>query len=206
MSAPSTKPPSAAPLTKALARPGCGLPWGGSAVTLGLFLFCLGRALMPCCAQTGAQREYALKAGVLYHIIDYVEWPKDSLPDSQPAIHIGLLGQLPFPECLELLEGKTVQGRKLVVKRIADVSAAADCQVLFIGASEKSRLSEIMDELQDRPVLTVSEVDGFAERGGMVNLVAMQNRIAMEINRKAVGRARLSLSSELLKLARVVTK
>jgi hypothetical protein len=206
MSPRSRKPSSAALLPKALARPWCGPPWGGYSVSLAVFFFWLGYTLTPCYAQTGTQHEYDLKAGVLYHIIDYVEWPKDSLPESQPAIQIGLLGQLPFPECLELLEGKTIQGRKLVVKRLADVSAAADCQVLFIGASEKPRLSEIMAELQDRPVLTVSEVDGFAERGGMVNLVATQNRIAMEINRKAVGRARLSLSSELLKLARVVTK
>jgi hypothetical protein len=49
-------------------------------------------------------------------------------------------------------------------------------------------------------------VDGFAELGGIVNLVSAQNRVAMEINRKAAGRARLSISSQLLKLSRVVSK
>ena len=132
--------------------------------------------------------------------------PRTRCRTNQPVIQIGLLGQIPFPEALEVLDGKTVQGRKLVVKRLADLSAAADCQVLFIGASEKSRLSEIIAELKDRPVLTVSEVDGFAERGGMVNLVSGQNRVGMEINREAAGRARLSISSQLLKLAKVVPK
>ena len=157
-------------------------------------------------AQTGTQHEYELKAGVLYHIIEYVEWPAGSLPDNQPVIQIGLLGQIPFPEALEVLDGKTIQGHKLVVKRLTDLSAAADCQVLFIGASEKSRLSEIMAEVKSRPILTVGEVESFAERGGVVNLVSGQNRIVMEINREAAGRARLSISSQLLKLARLVPK
>ena len=116
------------------------------------------------------------------------------------------MGQIPYPEALEVLEGKTVQGHKLVVKRLADLSAAADCQVLFIGASEKPRLAEIMADVKNRPVLTVGEVAGFAESGGMVNLVSGQNRIVLEINREAAGRARLSISSQLLKLARLVTK
>jgi hypothetical protein len=162
--------------------------------------------LAPCQAQTGTQHEYEVKAGVLYHIIGYVEWPKDSAPDNQSVIQIGLLGQIPFPEALEVLDGKTVHGHKLVVKRLTDLSAAADCQVLFIGASEKPRLAEIVAGIRNRPVLTVGEVEGFAEGGGVVNLVAGQNRVVMEINREAASRAGLSISSQLLKLARVVSK
>jgi hypothetical protein len=157
----------------------------------------------PCWAQTATQREYELKAGVLYHIIGYVEWPSASLPDNPPAIQIGLLGQIPFAEALEVLAGKMIQGRKLVVKRLARAEESASCQVVFIGASEKPRISEIVSGLRDRPILTVSEVDGFAEQGGMVNLVAGQNRIVMEINRQATGQAGLSLSAQLLKLAKV---
>jgi hypothetical protein len=154
-------------------------------------------------AQMGTQREYELKAGVLYHIIGYVEWPKGALSNNPPAIQIGLIGQIPFADALEVLNGKTIQGRELVVKRISDQQATAQCQVLFIGASEKTRIAEIVAEVKDRPVLTVSEVEGFAEQGGMVNLVAGPNRIIMEINNEVARRARLSMSSQLLKLAKV---
>src|SRR5690349_384491 len=135
-----------------------------------------------CLAQTGAEREYELKAAVLYHIVEYVEWPKDSLSNQPPAIRIGLLGQIPFAEALGVLDGKSLQGRKLVVRKLSSAQEAADCQVVFISGSEKPHLSQIVSELKKRPVLTVSEVEGFAERGGMVNLVAGQNRINMEIN------------------------
>jgi len=168
-----------------------------------LALCWLGWLPAQCLAQSGAEREYELKAAVLYHIIEYVEWPKDSPSNQPPAIRIGLLGQIPFAEALELLDGKTMQGRKLLVKKISRPQDAADCQVLFISASEKPRVSEIVSELKNRPILTVSEFEGFAERGGMVNLVAGQNRINMEINREVASQARLSISSQLLKLAKV---
>jgi len=162
---------------------------------------CLGTA--PSSAQTGTQHEYELKAGVLYRIMEYVEWPKEALSSNPGALQIGLIGQIPFADALEVLNGKSIQGRELIVKRIPDLQAAASCQVIFIGASEKSRISEIVAGMKDRPVLTVSEVDGFAEQGGMVNLLAGPNRIVMEINREVTGRAKLSVSSQLLKLAKV---
>jgi hypothetical protein len=154
-------------------------------------------------AQTATQHEYELKAGVLYHIMEYVEWPKGAMSNNPASLHIGLIGQIPFADALEVLTGKTIQGRALIVKRISDPQAAASCQVLFIGASEKPRIPEIVAEVKDRPVLTVSEVEGFAEQGGMVNLLAGPNRIVMEINREVAGKARLSISSQLLKLATV---
>jgi hypothetical protein len=157
-----------------------------------------------CAAQTATAHEYALKAGVLFHIIEYVEWPGGT--NNTGAIEIGLLGEIPFAESLEVLNGKTVQGRKLVVKRIAEPMEAASCQVVFIGASEKPRISQIVGELKNRPVLTVSDVEGFAEKGGMVNLVAGPNRIVMEINRQVAADAKLSMSSQLLKLAKLVPR
>jgi len=166
----------------------------------------MGWGSMRCAAQTGTEHEYALKAGVLYHIIEYVEWPSSSLSNNPPSITIGLMGQIPFADTLEVLNGKMIQGRKLVVKRVADSQEAAGCHVVFIGASEKPRISEIVGDLKNRPVLTVSEVEGFAEQGGMVNLIAGPNRIIMEINRQVASQAKLGMSSQLLKLAKVVAR
>jgi len=164
----------------------------------------LGLGTMRSAAQAGAQHEYELKAGVLFRIIEYVEWPKEAMSNNPGALQIGLLGQIPFADVLlEVLNGKSIQGRELIVKRISDLREAANCQVVFIAASEKSRISEIVAEIKDRPVLTVGEVVGFAEQGGMVNLLAGPNRIVMEINRETTGKAKLSVSSQLLKLAKV---
>jgi hypothetical protein len=177
-----------------------GRAWRGFA--LALFLL-IGPGTCKSAAQTGTQHEYELKAGVLYHIIEYVQWPAEVVSNTPATLQIGLIGQIPFADALEVLNGKTIQGRQLIVKRISDLPAAANCQVLFIGESEKPRIPEIVAEVKDRPILTVSEVEGFAEQGGMVNLLAGPNRIVMEINREVTGKAKLNISSQLLKLAKV---
>ena len=173
---------------------------------LALLLAVLGLGILRGVAQTGTQHEYDLKAGVLYRIIEYVEWPKEAMANNPGALQIGLIGQIPFAGALELLNGKSIQGRELIVKQLPDLQAATTCQVIFISASEKTRIAEIVAQMKDRPVLTVSEVDGFAEQGGMVNLLAVKNHIEMEINREVTGRAKLSVSSQLLKLAKVFPK
>jgi hypothetical protein len=157
----------------------------------------------PCLGQSATQKEYEIKAGALFHIIEYVDWPAGALPNEPATIQIGIIGQVPFFEAFEVLNGKSIQGRKLIVKHVSTPAEADACQVLFIGASEKLRLPEIVAQVKDRPVLTVGESEGFAERGGMVNLVAGPNRIIMEINREVGLKSHLSFSSQLLKLAKV---
>jgi hypothetical protein len=177
------------------------------AACLGLGLvFLLGGTMPRCAAQMRTQHEYEVKAGVLYHIIQYVEWPAESSTNSPAELQIGLLGQIPFAEALEVLDGKTIQGRKVVVRRLSTIQEAPSCQVVFIGASEKPRIPEIISGLKDQPILTVSEVEGFAEQGGMVNLLAGPNRVIMEINREVANQAHLSISSHLLKLAKVIPR
>jgi hypothetical protein len=78
--------------------------------------------------------------------------------------------------------------------------------MVFIGASEKSRLGEILGALNERSVLTVSDLDDFAERGGMIQLVLDEDRVRFEVNLTAATRASLALSSELLKVARAIRR
>jgi len=78
------------------------------------------------------------------------------------------------------------------------------CHLLFISRSEKERLSALFSQLRGSPVLSVSEIDGFAETGGMVNLVLANKTVKIEINQAAVEQAGLQISAKLLKLARLV--
>lgn len=155
---------------------------------------------LGCFGQTGTMREYELKQALLYRIIEYTEWPAGTLSNLPPVIQIGFVGNIPFVEALEVLNGKTIQNRKIVTKRISE-GEHLDCHVLFIGASEKSRLAEILARLENRPILTVSEMDGFVQHGGMINVPVAGNQISLEINPQAVTRSGLNLGSPLLKAA-----
>jgi hypothetical protein len=82
--------------------------------------------------------------------------------------------------------------------------AAATSHVLFISSSEENNLAGLLKVLGGQSVLTVGEMENFAQRGGIICLKKENNRIVFEINLDAAKRAKLSMNAQLLKLAKVV--
>ncbi len=167
-----------------------------------IFLVCA--ALGP---STHAQSmtEYQVKAAFLYNFAKFVEWPSDAPGDDHNSIVLGIVGEDSFRDLLEhTVQGKTVNGRRLVVRRPKNASDARACQIVFIGASEKKRLRPLLDSLKGAGVLTVGESEGFAQLGGIINFTLEDNRVHFEINVDAADRAGLKISSKLLSLAKIV--
>jgi hypothetical protein len=148
--------------------------------------------------------EYPVKAAFLYHFVEFVEWPQAS-PLPPATITIGVLGTDPFGDVLDkAIVDKVVAGRTLMIRRFASVDALEPCAILFISSSEMARLPEILARLGNSPVLTVGEADRFARRGGMIGFFFEDNRVRLEVNRAAVEKAGLHVSSRLLAVARLV--
>ena len=150
-------------------------------------------------------REYQIKAVFLYNFAQFVEWPPAVFPDDQTPLIIGVLGEDPFGRELDqAVQGERIGARPLQVRRYPRIEDVDSCQILFISRSETSRLDRIFRALQGKSVLTVGEADEFSRRGGMIRLITERNRVRMRINREAAQRARLSLSSKLLRPAELV--
>lgn len=151
-------------------------------------------------APSGGNSEYQVKAAFLYNFMKFVDWPSDGL-NSPGTITLGILGHDPFDDALEEIKGKNAKGRKVVVLRFRNMEEMKGCDVLFICASEKGRFSQILKLAQNYRILTVADQDGFCQEGGMINLVFIKKRVSFEVNVAAAARARLRVSSQLLKLA-----
>ncbi len=152
-----------------------------------------------------ADREYQIKATFLYHFLQFVEWPDDALADDSQQIVVGILGEDPFGAVLDnALAGKTIRGKKLVIRRYTSPGEVTDCHLLFISASEEDRLPDVLRSLALLPVLTIGETARFTQHGGAIKLFEFKNKVRFEINLEVAQRARLKVSSRLLKLARVV--
>ena len=161
-----------------------------------------------CCLACGAFAwpqvldEYQVKAVFLYNFAKFVEWPDDMPAD---ALYIGIIGEDPFGPVLDkVVNGKTVGGRRLIVKRLKNPQQARECHIVFVGTSEKKRMRPILDTLHGAGVLTVSEMPGFSESGGVINFEIAGNKVHFDINVEAAERARLRVSSKLLSLAKIV--
>ena len=102
------------------------------------------------------------------------------------------------------MKGGKIHGLALIDRRIDSVQQARSCDILFVSTSEDDDLGRDLDELHDAPVLTVSDIPDFVTRGGIVQFVLVGNRVRFEVNLSSAQRARLTLSSQLLKVALAV--
>jgi len=148
--------------------------------------------------------EYQVKAAYLLNFARFVEWPADALPASSPLI-IVIVGDGPLGAALEeALRGKSANGHPLRLRHLRWDDVLTPSHMLFISASEESHLPQVLRFLGQGSVLTVSDIDRFSLRGGVIEFRMVGNRVRFDINRTSAGAAQLNISSKLLSVAAAV--
>jgi len=156
-------------------------------------------------AAAAPARECEIKAAFLYNFTKFVDWPAQSFANADAPIVIGVLGDSPCAEALErLVKDRKVNGRTIVVRRIASAEQAKVTQLLFVGSAQEAQFAGLEPAIESLPVLTVGESPGFATLGGAIDFVPQGDKIRFEINIDAAEHAGLKISAQLQKLATVV--
>ncbi len=157
----------------------------------------------PSLATGARQDELQVKAVFVLNFAKLTQWPAEAHRDNEPFI-IAILGRIPSAAFMATLKAQQIHGSRTQVRHIESAGEARGSHMLYISPSERQRVSAILRELRQQNVLTVSDMEGFCEMGGMIGLVPIQNRLGFEVNLGAVRRAQLTVSSQLLKLARTI--
>jgi hypothetical protein len=145
--------------------------------------------------------ESQLKAVFLLNFSHFVEWPESDATSHLPFA-LCVAGEDPFgPTLDQTVEGETVNGRKIVVRRIQR-EAPAGCGILYVSPQEKN-VSDLLGSAGPG-VLTVGEGDAFLDRGGMIAFVVENRHVRFDADPAAARKAGLRLSSRLLNVARLV--
>lgn len=149
--------------------------------------------------------EYEVKAAFLYNFGRFVQWPPAAWGNGDSFV-LCLLGRDPFgPALSQTVTGKKIQDKDLVVRQLKQVSQAEGCHILFVSGSERWHLAEVLSEVRTKSVLTVGEAADFTERGGIIGFTVEDSRVRFDINLASAQDAGLTISSQLLKLARIIT-
>lgn len=149
--------------------------------------------------------EYAVKAAFLFHFAQLTNWPPGVFQNTSDPLNICTTGTDPFNGALEkVLAEKIVQDHAVRIVHLKRMTGVEACQVLFIGASEGSHLAALLANLQNLPILTAGETDGFTQLGGMIGFRPEQGRLRFEINVTAAEKCNLSFGSQLLSLAKTI--
>lgn len=154
---------------------------------------------LPLAQAAETASEYAVKAAFIYNFISFTTWP-------EPAPHprLCVLGRDPFGPALDNLAGKEAPGGRLEVRRLSTDESMRGCLVLFISDSERANLAAILERLEGAAVLTVTDLPEAAAKGVIIKLALEGQKVVFRVDNEAARRARIQLSSKLLRLAREV--
>lgn len=158
-------------------------------------------------AEPVVTKEYQVKAAFLYNFTKFVEWPAEKFADTNSPIVIGVLGHNPFGAVLaETVRDRKVNERGIQIKLINTLSEIQGLHLLFISAAEANRQVEALEAaFKAGAVLGVGESEAFLKRGGTIRFALEDDKVRFEIDLHSAERAQLKISSQLLRLARVVT-
>jgi hypothetical protein len=162
-------------------------------------------SVWPVSAQVNAGREADIKAGFLYNFARFIEWPQDAFNGLSDPLRIELIGRDPFDGRLDqILAGKMVNNRPIRVIYSLSGDALPSGHIVVVSVSETKRLTRLLEECRHKPIVTVSDIDGFVEAGGIIGFVTDNQRIRFAISNTTAEQQHLHVDSRVLSLALLV--
>lgn len=143
-----------------------------------------------------APREYEIKAAFIYNFFRFIEWP-----NPRNAWVVGVLGDDPFDGGLREFEHKPISGKKIAIKFVKTAKEAKGCDVVYISASESGRLDGVLGTFKGSPVLTISDIPAFCDKGGAIGFTNESNRVRYIVNTDTLKHSELKANAKFLQLA-----
>lgn len=162
--------------------------------------------------------EAELKAAFVFNFVAFVTWP-DRQSAADDVLGLCVRSGSALAEALGRLDGKTTDDRRIAVRTLTSAEQAAACDVVVVDADRPADPAAVAEGAivpvgSSRPwppdwwrrdgVLSVADGGDSARNGAVITLVREGARVRFDVDSAAAERARLTLSSKLLRLARRV--
>ncbi|WP_035237327.1 YfiR family protein [Desulfobacter vibrioformis] len=160
--------------------------------------------------------EYTVKAAFVYNFTKLIQWPETAFDSGGKNFKIAVFGDEHLKEDFRTIDGKTSAGRIISVQypdpKAEDDKGGykktlAESQIVFISRHTRlEQVSRILNDIGNRPVLTIGEDKNFSRVGGIIQFFTRNDHLHFEINIKSAEAHQLKFSSRLLKLAIIVNE
>ncbi|MFZ0724840.1 MAG: YfiR family protein [Desulfobacterales bacterium] len=147
--------------------------------------------------------EYDVKTGFIYNFANFVSWPPAAFKDKDDDLVLCLASDTPAADALFKLNDQTIRGRRIRVIPYTQESCLDASHILYIATQDRNLVQKLLGMVQERSILTIGEIEGFTQMGGVINFFEDKNRLRFKVNIDAAKRAGLTMSSQLLGSAQI---
>jgi hypothetical protein len=171
-----------------------------------LFLICcftLAAGGNQVCAQA-AEREQKIKAAYLYHLAQFIDWPKTHALRTTAHITICTYKDSAFNAYLQSLQQRKAKGREIRVQTLPSNKFETQCNIIFTDSQHEPK-SPLLKQYAENGTITVGELPSFIEGGGLIALTTFENHVRLLINFEKAKASGLYVSANLLEVATIVS-
>lgn len=149
-------------------------------------------------------RDYKVTASFIYSLVKHVNWPQkgkakrrictvsENPVDAVPALLSKIANNPKYKAPIEVVENIDYNNSATLGK----------CDLLYVGSFEQAKVGSILNATKNKPIVTVSELRGFAKKGGMVGFVIEDGEDSvLQINQTTMKNTNVVISGRLLQLA-----
>lgn len=143
------------------------------------------------------------KALLIYNIAKFTVWPAEMVASDEPFV-FALWDKKTLAQGFQILNGQTIQNRKVSIATFRGDKIPDDCEVLIIPGNELKNFIKARDKLSSLPVLTVTTDPKTFEAGAMVLVEVIDDHLSFSVNLGIIRASELEISGNLLRHAKEV--
>lgn len=155
-------------------------------------------------ARTGFSQEskYRFHKVFFYNFTKYIEWPANY---QDGDFVMAVYGDSEITDLLkEMAEIKKAGTQTIKIITVDKNKLNQKINLLFLPEKQSSDFDRIKSVLSNKPTLLITETEGLARQGAMINFKDVEGKLKFEINTPAINQSGLKVSSELARFGEEV--
>ncbi len=136
-----------------------------------------------------------IKALVIGKVAKYVKWDNTA----NKKFIITVLNDKKFSKELKALHN--IKEKSVMIKNIKSINKLTATDILYIPKEYSQHISNLLKKIENRNILTMSDMRGFAQKGGVIQLSFVSQKIKLKVNTDAAASQGLHITPTLLRIA-----
>ena len=146
------------------------------------------------------ESEDKLKAVIVGKVAKYITWKDNNATTFKITILKDQYGDL-FDE---IYKDKQIKDKAVKVIYIKNIEELNDTDILYIPKVNSLELQEILKKTDNKNIFTISDIRGFAQKGGALQFYFHAQKLKLKMNIDVVQKEGFSVNRTLLRIVDIV--
>lgn len=148
--------------------------------------------------------EHEVQAMFLLNLTRFIRWPESAFTAEDDPLVIGCLPNDRVGALLiDAARGEMAGKHPISVRQIRTSADLEGCHAVFFSKSDMGRVAQMIGPLRTKPMLTVSDAEGFLRLGGHVQLYNRAGQVRLRLDLRNLKRSEFGASASLLRVSEV---